>query len=133
MGSPSISLLSGMLVIAGHFRVRPPTVLVATPSALNMRLHAKQVAFTPLDIMRCGTSQPPCCHGVTIEQHFQPLTGENMSHNTAITDDGARLDISMYGFWGGCFEKAFVDVTVFNPCVHGVTDADSVEFISIKQ
>ena len=39
-----------------------------------------------------------------------------MSHNTAITNDGARLDISMYGFWGGRFEKAFVDVRVFNPC-----------------
>ena len=41
-----------------------------------------------------------------------------MSHNSAtcITDDGARLDVAMYGFWGGHFEKAFVDVRVFNPC-----------------
>ena len=39
-----------------------------------------------------------------------------MSCNTAVTDDGARLDIFMYGFWGGRFEKAFVDVRVFNPC-----------------
>ena len=58
------------------------------------------------------------CHGVTIEPHLQPLSGENTSYNTAITDDGARLDtyISMYGFWGGHFEKAFVDVRAFNPC-----------------
>ena len=56
------------------------------------------------------------CHGVTIEPHLQPLTGEVMSHNTAVTEDGARLDVAMYGFWGGRFEKAFVDVRVFNPC-----------------
>ena len=53
------------------------------------------------------------CHGVTIEPHLQPLTGEVMSH---IVDYGACLDVAMYGFWGGCFEKAFVDVRVFNPC-----------------
>ncbi len=39
-----------------------------------------------------------------------------MSHNSAITDDGARLDVAMYGFWGGRFEKALVDDRVFNPC-----------------
>ena len=33
-----------------------------------------------------------------------------------ITEDGARLDVAMYCFWGGGrFEKAFVDVRVFNP------------------
>ena len=56
------------------------------------------------------------CHGVTIEPHLQPLTGETLSHNSAFTDEGARLDIAMYGFWGGRFEKAFLDVRVFNPC-----------------
>ena len=62
------------------------------------------------------------CHGVTIETHLQPLTGELMSYNSAITDDGARLDVAMYGFWGGNFEKSFVDVRVFNRCtqlIHG--------------
>ena len=38
-----------------------------------------------------------------------------MSHCSAITDDGARLDIVVYGFWGGRFEKVFLDVRVFNP------------------
>ena len=56
------------------------------------------------------------CHGVTIEPHLQPLTGEVMSHKTAVTEDGARLDVAMYGFWGNCFEKAFFDIRVFNPC-----------------
>ena len=34
---------------------------------------------------------------------------------SAITEDGARLDVAMYGFWGSKFEKAFLDVRVFNP------------------
>ncbi len=55
------------------------------------------------------------CHGVTIEPHLQPLSGEPMTYRSAITEDGARLDVAMYGFWGGRFEKAFVDVRVFNP------------------
>ena len=50
------------------------------------------------------------CHGVTTEPHLQPLSGESLSHRSAITEDNARLDVAMYGFWGGKFEKAFVDV-----------------------
>jgi hypothetical protein len=55
------------------------------------------------------------CHNVTTEPHLQPLTGESMRHRSAITTDNARLDVSMCGFWGGRFEKAFIDVRVFNP------------------
>ena len=38
------------------------------------------------------------CHGVTTEPSLQPLSGESMSHRSAITEDGARLDVAMYGF-----------------------------------
>ena len=55
------------------------------------------------------------CHGVTTEPHLQPLSGEPLSHCSAIIEDSARLDVVMYGFWGGRFEKAFIDVRVFNP------------------
>ena len=54
-------------------------------------------------------------HGVTIEPHLEPLSGESLSHHSAITEDGAQLDVAMCGFWGGRFEKAFVDIRVFNP------------------
>ena len=54
------------------------------------------------------------CHGVTIEPHLQPLSGESLYHRFAIIEDGAILDVAMYGFWGGRFEKAFTDVRVFN-------------------
>ena len=56
------------------------------------------------------------CHGVPREFHLQPLSGETMSHCSAITDRGTRLDIAVYVFWGSRFEKAFLDVSVFNPC-----------------
>ena len=41
------------------------------------------------------------CHGVAIEPHLQLLTGEVLSHNSAIIDDRARLDVVMYGFFMG--------------------------------
>ena len=55
------------------------------------------------------------CHSVSIEPHLQPMRGESLSHRTANTEDQSRLDIAVCGFWGGRFEKAFLDVRVFNP------------------
>ena len=55
------------------------------------------------------------CHGVMTEPHLQSLSGESLSHHSTNTQDGARLDVAMYGFWGGRFEKAFIDVRIFNP------------------
>ena len=34
---------------------------------------------------------------------------------TAISDDGARLDVAASGVWGNRFERTFVDIRVFNP------------------
>ena len=55
------------------------------------------------------------CHDVRVEPDLQPITDETMTAATANTSDGARLDIAMNGFWGGRFERTFVDVRVFNP------------------
>ena len=55
------------------------------------------------------------CHGVTTESHLQLLSEVSLSHCSANTQDGAQLDVAMYGFWGGRFEKAFIDVRIFNP------------------
>lgn len=55
------------------------------------------------------------CHDVRIEPELQPLEGESMSYATANTSQGARLDVAASGFWGGRFERSFVDVRVFNP------------------
>ena len=62
-----------------------------------------------------ATLMSEVCHDVCVEPTLQPITGEVLSHATAITDEGARLDIAANGFWGGPFERAFFDVRVFNP------------------
>ena len=46
---------------------------------------------------------------------LQPLSGEILTYATANVEDGARLDISAAGFWGGQHQKAYFDVKVFNP------------------
>ena len=57
------------------------------------------------------------CHDVEVEPHLQPLTlsDERFQQKTANTQDGACLDIAMNGFWGGCYEKCYTDIRVFNP------------------
>ena len=55
------------------------------------------------------------CHDVRIEPDLQPLTCEVMRSQSANTTDGARLDIAVNGFWGGRYERTFIDVRVFNP------------------
>ena len=55
------------------------------------------------------------CHDVMIEPNLQPLTGEALTRATSNTADGARLDIAVNGFWGGRFERTFLDVRIFNP------------------
>ena len=43
------------------------------------------------------------------------MSSEELSGRTAISTNGARLDIAMNGFWGGRSERTFLDVRVFNP------------------
>ena len=55
------------------------------------------------------------CSDVCIEPTLQPLSGETLNGASAITEDGARLDITANGFWGGRYERTYLDVRVFNP------------------
>ena len=55
------------------------------------------------------------CHNVSTEPYLQPMTGEVMSGLSANIQEGARLDIAADGAWGSRFERAFIDVKVFNP------------------
>ena len=50
-----------------------------------------------------------------MEPELQPLTGEEMQHKTANSEEGACLDIRVSGFWGSLHERAFIDMRVFNP------------------
>ena len=55
------------------------------------------------------------CHDVVVEPDLQLLTGEALAYATSYPSDGARLYIAVNGFWGGRYEKSFLDVRVFNP------------------
>ena len=55
------------------------------------------------------------CNDVRIEPDLQPVTSEQLTGATANSQDGARLDLSANGVWGGRYEKTFFDVRVFNP------------------
>ncbi len=55
------------------------------------------------------------CHQVSTEPDLQPVTSETFTKKSTNTQDGARLDIAMNGFWGGRHERTFCDVRVFNP------------------
>ena len=50
-----------------------------------------------------------------MEPHLQPITGEQFPLASFNVEDGAHLDISVNGFWGGSCERTFLDVKVFNP------------------
>ena len=43
------------------------------------------------------------------------MSGEKFTSASAVTDDGARLDIAADSFWGNQHERAFFDVCIFNP------------------
>ena len=46
------------------------------------------------------------CKDVRIEGlDLQPLTGEHFDKATAVTQDGACVDISAYSFWGGVIKR----------------------------
>ena len=54
------------------------------------------------------------CHNVATEPRLQPLSGEPLTHRTAITSDDSRLDIRARGFWSAA-QDAYFDVRVFHP------------------
>ena len=37
------------------------------------------------------------CHDAEVEPELQPLSGENLHYHTAISTDGARLDVKAHG------------------------------------
>ena len=55
------------------------------------------------------------CHDVCTDPPLQELAGEPLPYATSNTEDGARLDICVQGFWGDRFRQAFFDIRVFYP------------------
>ena len=55
------------------------------------------------------------CTEVCVEPELQPATPDQLNGASANSRDGARLDVSANGVWGGRYQKTFFDVRVFNP------------------
>ena len=54
------------------------------------------------------------CSEVCTEPDLQPVTPDQLDGASANSQDGARLDVSANGVWGGRFQKTYFDVRVFN-------------------
>ena len=55
------------------------------------------------------------CSEVCVEPDLQPVTTDQLNGASANSQDGARLDVSANGVWGGRFQKTYFDVRIFNP------------------
>ena len=72
-------------------------------------------------------------HEVQVEPHLQPITGEHFPLASSNVNDGARLDISVNGFWGGNCERIFLDVKVFNPYAPSNCSTTPEEFTDVMR
>ncbi len=50
-----------------------------------------------------------------VEPDLQPVAPNQLNGASANRQDGARLDVSANGVWGGRHQKTYFDVGVFNP------------------
>ena len=56
------------------------------------------------------------CSQVCVEPELQPVQhSDEFPLATSNTQDLARLDVAVNGFWCACSERCFIDVRVFNP------------------
>ena len=74
------------------------------------------VVFPPFTITGSETSLLICWLRCATRSRWNPSYSDpdTFSHATANSQDGARLDIVVNGFWGGRSEHCFMDVRVFN-------------------
>ena len=88
------------------FRNSPSHCSCGQPFSVKHALTCQTGGFQPWDTRDItATLLTKVCHGVTTEPHLQPLSGKSLSHRSAITEDGAQLDVAVYGFWEGRFDS----------------------------
>ena len=87
-----------------------------TPSKLPSKCDCGN-SFTVEHALSCARGGLPTIrhNDVRIEPELQAVTTEHLTGATANSQDGARLDISANGVWGGRSEKTYFDVRIFNP------------------
>ena len=95
----------------------PPTCSCGTKFSIEHSLSCPSSGFT---IIRhneirdlTATLLTEVCHDVSVEPTLQPITGEEFWEASAVKNEGAQLDIAANCFWGGNFEKTFLDVPEF--------------------
>ena len=71
------------------------------------------------------------CQDIEIEPQLQPLTGENMSLQSANTEDSARLDVKARGFYrqGQC---AFFDIRVAHVTPGPIEPSQLTKFYAVQ-
>ena len=100
------AILSGM---AGNPCTYQPLVPVVLLLQFSMLYLVQCVVFLPFNIMRSEISQmSEACRDVSNESALQAITSEALSSAPAIIEDGARLDMTASGIWGGHYEHAFL-------------------------
>ncbi len=55
------------------------------------------------------------CSNISTEP--DPITGETLRGATSNSQPGVRLDVAANGFWGGRFQKTYLDVRPFRPSI----------------
>lgn len=76
-----------------------PSFILSIHSFVEKERHIKihdLIAHLPTEI----------CHEVQVEPKLQPISSEQFCQASLNTEDGAHLDVSVNGFWGG----SYVDV-----------------------
>ena len=105
--------------MVGHRQIPLLTVHVGLVLLSVMPFLAPKGGFPSIrhDEIRDLTAQllSEVCSDVKVEPDLQPVPEGVSFTASANVSEGARLDVAMNGFWGGRFERSFVDVRVFNP------------------
>ena len=107
--------------IALHYGWSPPSLPTKCECTNGMSVeHALSCAKGGFLIVRHNEIQDliaklptEVCKYMCIEPELRPVLPQQLSGATANTNNGARLDISACGVWGGRFEKTYSDVRAF--------------------
>lgn len=119
---PSLSPTTVLLYINQHFMMQWHCIMAGHHGNGMSVEHALSCAKGSFPIVRHNEIRDltanlltEVCKDVCVEPELQPVQPQQLSGAAANAQDGARVDISANGVWGGRFEKTYFDVRVFNP------------------
>ena len=77
----------------------------------------QKVGLHHSDTTRCETSQHLCSQKYAMKcvLNLKPMTSDQLNGASANSQDGARLNVSAHGVWGGRFQRVFFVVRVLSP------------------